>query len=712
MIKMKNLVASILAITLTIGGFAQVDRTKVPDPQPNPEINIEIPDVKTYENGLKVIVVESHKLPVVSFQLYVDHPILKEGDKAGKGNIFGEMLGSGTSSMTKDEFDAKIDYMGASFFPSARGFYASSLKKHTPNLLEILSEVVTAPAFPQEEFDRIVKQTISGLASEKSDPNAMASNVASRVNYGDAHPYGDVTTEETVGNITLEDIKSHYKTNFVPNQAYLVIVGDVTQEEADSWVKEYFLKWQKSGESKQQTYEVPTYKGNNVFFVDKPGAVQSRITITHTIDLPPGHPDVLKLKLLNQILGGGSFSAHLMKNLREDKAYTYGCYSSINDDVLNGSFTAGGSFRNEVTDSAVVQILYEIDWMTKNLVDDDELRLVKNSMTGAFARSLEKDRTLANFALNMARYDLPKDYYTGYLTRLESITKEELLAVAKKYLKPENLQIIIVGNEEVASKLDVFDTNEGVEFKDNYGNEKLMLKQAEDGITVESILKNYTYKMFSTDEANFNSVMAKIGYIETEYTAFVEMFGGNMSMSEFRGAPNKFAMIIRAEAGGQKVVMQKEWFNGESGASFVAMQGKTKFEGEELEQKKRPSFPCPQYWYMQDPTLNVDLLGIDEVDGKEYYKIKVQREGEDDFKYEYYSLETGWLTIEETFSLDEEGNVVSGQVIYSDFKEVKKGFILPYKMTIVQPGLTIEAELSTAKIKKKPKSTTFSGEFK
>ena len=138
---MKKVLLSIFALAVTIGANAQVDRSKVPDPQPNPEININIPDVVTYDNGLKVIVVENDKLPVVSFQLYVDYPILKEGDKAGTGQLFGEMLGSGTSSLTKDEFDAKIDYMGASFFPSGRGFFASSLKKHTPNLLGILSEV-------------------------------------------------------------------------------------------------------------------------------------------------------------------------------------------------------------------------------------------------------------------------------------------------------------------------------------------------------------------------------------------------------------------------------------------------------------------------------------------------------------------------------------------------------------------------------------------
>jgi zinc protease len=702
---------TLIAVIFSFSSIAQLDRSKIPTPQPNPEINIDIPDVITYDNGLKVIVVESHKLPQVAFQLFVDYPILKEGDKAGLTSVFGSLLGSGTASFAKDDFDAKVDYMGASVFTSSRGFFASSLKKHTPNLLELLSEVVTAPSFPESEFDRIVNQTISGLATEKSDPEAMSGNVASTVNYGKKHPYGDIETEATVGNITLDDIKAHYKEYFVPNHAYLVIVGDVTPEEADGYVKKYFLKWGKGQDHKQELYTVPSYEGNNVFFVDKPGAVQSRITITHTVQLKPGHPDVLKLRLLNQILGGGSFSAHLMQNLREDKAYTYGCYSSINSDPLNARFSAGGSFRNEVTDSAIVQILMEVDWMTKNLVDEGELRLVKNSMTGSFGRSLERDRTLANFALNMARYNLPKDYYAGYLTKLEAITREDLLAVAKKYLKPENIQIIIVGNEEVAEKLAVFDTKDGMEFKDNYGNEKLNLKSAGEGVTAESILKNYTYKRFSADEQDYLVKLAKIGYIETTYSAFVEMFGGNMSMTNYAGTPNKSASIVKVEAGGQNMVMQKDWFDGESGAEFIAMQGKTEFTGDTLERKKRPSFPIAQYWYMTDPTLKVELLGIDEVEGEEYYKIRVQTKGETSFIFEYYSVKTGWLAIEETFNEGPEGKMVMTSFLYSDYREVKKGFMAPYKMSIVQPGMTIEADLVKAKVGKKPKSAAFGGEF-
>lgn len=708
----KNFVTALIAVMIGVSASAQVDRTITPTPQPNPEININIPDVVTTENGLQVIVVENHKLPVVSFQLYVDYPIFQEGDKAGVSDIFGQMLGSGTASHTKDEFDAKVDYMGASIFTNSRGFYASSLKKHTPKLLGLLSEVITAPAFPQDEFDRIVKQSISGLASEKSDPNSMARNVASIINYGKDHPYGEIVTEETLGNITLEDVKEYYGKYFMPNNAYLVIVGDVTQKEADDYVAKYFSSWKKGTPAKQESFAVPTSTGNNVYFVDKAGAVQSRITLTHTVNLEPGHEDVIKLRLLNQILGGGSFSAHLMQNLREDKAYTYGCYSSISSDNLIGNFTSGGSFRNEVTDSAVVQILKEIEWMCNNTVNDDELRLVKNSMTGSFARSLERPRTMANFALNTVRYNLPKDYYATYLTRLEKVTKEELLATAKKYLQPKNLNIIIVGNEDVANKLDVFDTNGDMEYKDSYGNEQLQLKSVPDGVTLESIFKKYAYKRFSvSNKEDFDKILKKIGFIQTTYSVYIEAYGAEMFMTSYRGTPNKSASIVKVKSAQGNMVAQKEWFNGEKGGTFIAMQGKTTFEGDELEAKKVPSFPVEQLFYLSNPTLNVELMGIDEIEGKEYYKIKVAKVDDDDFSIEYYSVETGWLAMETSFGTDDEGNPIESTVSYSDYKEIKKGFMVAHKMTIVNAGQAMELELNSATIKKKPKSTTFDGEF-
>lgn len=706
---MKKLILILFVFTLSSVLFAQIDRSKAPEPQPNPEIKIDLPEDLRFSNGLKVIMVENHKLPVVSFQLFVDYPHPMEGDKAGVSAVFGEMLQSGTKSTPKDAFDEQIDYIGATFMSNSRGFYASSLKKHTPKLLGLLKEVINEPAFAQEDFDRIIAQNLSGLASIPSDPSAMSTNVSSVVNYGKNHPYGEVMTEETLGNITLDDVKAYYEKNFIPNHAYLVIVGDITRDDVKGYVGEYFESWERKDELKHSDYVCPRARGKNVYFVNKPGAVQSVIKITHNVVLPPGHEDELKLRVLNQILGGGSFSARLMSNLREDKAYTYGCYSNLSSDELMGSFSAGGSFRNEVTDSAIVQILAEIKRISEEPVTDKELDLVKKSMTGAFARSLESPQTVARFALNMIRYDLPEDYYSSYLRRLERITKEDLLLVASEYLSPDNLNIIVVGNEEIAEKLSVFDVDEKIEFKNYYGEDEEQLKAVADGITAKTVIDTYIMNMMmAKNEAELAQKMEEIKQVETISKAELKAYGVTLISYSAQATTNKSAGLIYMKSAMGAQVGQKEWFNGSSGGTSAG--GKTtEYEGEELEEKKRPSFPAGQVSYMDNPNLTVELMGIADLDGEDHYKLKII-EGEE-ITFEYYNVASGMISMRESYITDENGEQTSLIIKYSDYEE-KSGMFLPKNTEINTQGEVMTFEMLSVKTSKKAKNKAFSGKFK
>ena len=709
---MKKIFLAFTVLALSLNLSAQVDRTQAPKPQPNPEIKIEIPDAITMPNGMKVIVVENHKLPVVSFQLFIDYPIVAEGEKAGLRDLFGQLLGSGTATYPKDEFDAKIDYIGANLFPTSRGFFASSLKKHTPQLLALVSDMVMHPAFPESEFERIKSQTLSNLATIETDADAISGIVSGVVNYGVDHPYGEVTTEETVNNITVDDVKAYYAKYFIPNYAYLVIVGDVTQEEAKGYVDKYFAAWQKGDALKKPVYNLPSSSANNVYFVDKPGAVQSVINLTHKVDLKPGHPDDIALNVLNHILGGGSFSARLMANLREDKAYTYGAYSDISSDQLIGEFSAGGSFRNEVTDSAITQLLYEIDRIGAEQVSDSELELAKNSMTGAFARSLEHPETVARFALNTIRYNLPKDYYSTYLVKLGKVTKEDLVRVAGQYLQPKNLNIVVVGNQEIAAKLAAFDVDGAVHYKDFKGQDKAQLKSAGEGVTAASIIQNYLWKSFMVNsQAEWDAKLAGIGYIETTWSAYVAEMDGSMLMITYEGKPNKSAMLMKIASPAMNAIVQKEWFDGTTGGTFAMGAGKTTYEGEELEEKKKPSFPFAQAYYVEDADMSLELLGIDELDGKEYYKMKVGKKGDDEFSYEYYGVESGMLEKKENFVTAEDGTVSSVMLTYSDFKDMGKGLYLPHGMELNAGGQAFKFKAEKIVVKKKAKSKAFQGVF-
>nr|HRO73771.1 pitrilysin family protein [Saprospiraceae bacterium] len=397
---MKKLIFALCAIFIFTQCSKKITSDKLADsanawrkavPAPAPARDIELGTYSSFDlnNGLKVIVVENHKLPRVSYQLAFNHDALVEADKAGYTSIAGDLISKGTKSKTKAEIDEAIDFIGGSLNTSATGIYASSLKKHSDRLLGVMTDVLLNPAFNLEEFNKLKKKAESGLVSAKTNPEAIASNIRSRVNFGQFHPYGEVETDASLKNIELKDCVDYYNTYFKPNNAYLVIVGDITPDEARMQADKYFSSWQKGAIPSFGVPKVMNPSGTQVRFGNKDGAVQSVINISYAVDLTPGSDDVIKANLMNSVLGGGIFSGRLMQNLREKHAYTYGARSSLSSDKIKGYFNAYASVRNEVTDSSVTQFLYEMNRMVNEPVSAADLASVKTTTAGNFSRSLE-----------------------------------------------------------------------------------------------------------------------------------------------------------------------------------------------------------------------------------------------------------------------------------------------------------------------------------
>ncbi|MBP6810162.1 MAG: insulinase family protein, partial [Saprospiraceae bacterium] len=419
-------------------------RKNAPAPGNAPMVQIGKAETFKLENGLTVILVENHKLPKVSYRIFVDKDPVLEKDAAGYLDMVGELLSKGTTTRTKPQIDEQVDFLGASLFSDANGVNGSCLSKHSDKLLEIMSDVLLNPVFPQEELDKSKKRAESGLASQKDDANAIAGIVASVLRYGKDHPYGENMTEATLAKINLEQIKNHYNIYFKPNISYLVVTGDVTKAQAEKQAKQYFGKWAK-GVVPTHNYGVPRApEKTQVDFVHKAGAVQSVINITYPVDLQPGTPDVIPSRVTNTILGG-YFNSRLNNNLREGHGWTYGSGSSLNPDKLVGSFNASASVRNVVTDSSIIEALKEMRRLSNEKVDQAELQVVKNVMAGNFSRSLEEPGTVATFALNTARYKLPADYYEKYLEVLQNVSAEQVQAMAQKYIRPNQAHILVVG---------------------------------------------------------------------------------------------------------------------------------------------------------------------------------------------------------------------------------------------------------------------------
>ena len=634
-------------------------------PQPAPAREISIGDYQSFDlsNGLKVIVVENHKLPRVSYQISLKNDPILEKEKAGYVSMAGSLISTGTTKSSKAELDAAIDYIGANINTSSNGIFGSSLVKHQDKMLDILTEMLYHASFPENEFDKLKKQTLSGISTTKTDPNAIAGNVASVINYGKDHPYGEVQTEKTIDNISLDDCKSYFSNYFLPNNAYLIIVGDITLSEAKMKAEKYFSNWKK-GELMETSYTTPEIPSStNVHFANKDGAVQSVIRVTYPLELKPGSTDVITTRVLNTILGGGVFAGRLMQNLREDKGYTYGARSSLSSDPLIGTFNASASVRNEVTDSSVVQFLYEMERITNEPVDEDDLQLAKNSIAGSFARSLESPQTIANFARNTFRYNLPPDYYNTYLNKLDMVSIDDVTMAAKKYIRPDNANIVVVGNkDEVAEKLLPFDADGEIDYYGPFGNTiKYDEITLDESITAESVISDYIEAIGGKDRLN------AVNTLKVEMSGSIMGQTALMEINQMK--PNNFQMTVKM----QGMVLQEQKFDGSKAVTSQMGQKQVFTDGEQFEAIKEQANMFPQLDYSAD---NMELAGIEDVDGTKAYKIIVTTPGGKK-STEFYDISTSLLIRSVTSQAGPGGQEISILNDAEDYKEVG-GILFPH----------------------------------
>ena len=334
---MKKILTIALALFVT-NAWAQLDRSKVPTASAAKEIKIGDYEKFELKNGLKVILVENHKLPTIAWTLTMSTGPITEGNKSGYTSMFGPIMRAGTASKSKQVLDEEIDFMGAAINVGSSSISGFSLSKYKEDVLDIMTDILYNPAFPQEELEKLKKQNIAAIAQNKDSPGAISGVVSGVLNYGKDHTYGEIMTAASIENISMEDIKNHYAKFFKPNIAYLVIVGDIKKKDAQKLAKNYFEKWEQV-EVEKETFVAPVKPTKTVVaIVDRPSSVQSVINITYPIDNKPGSADVMKLSVLNQILGGSGLSTRLNMNLREDKAYTYGANSSFGRSRYSGTF--------------------------------------------------------------------------------------------------------------------------------------------------------------------------------------------------------------------------------------------------------------------------------------------------------------------------------------------------------------------------------------
>ncbi len=423
-------------------------------PPPRP---FKLPTITSYklDNGLQVQLIEDHRVPFLTVALGIKAGSAYESkDKLGLAEMTADMLNEGTTTKKSKEIADETDFIGGGLkavsdfdFTIVSG---SALSKYSDRLVDLLSDIVFHPTFPEEELKLAKTNLTQALAMKRSEPDFLVEERFNKVVFGD-HPYSVVApTPTTIENIARKDLQDFHDTHYLPNEATLVIVGDFDPAHLKQQIESKFGTgiWKSDTMPVVQLPQLPKQNGRKIYLVDRPGSVQSSIKLGN-VAINKTDPDYFPVAVANQILGGAAHS-RLFLNIREQKGYTYGAYSSVAAHRQPGPFAAEAEVRTEVTAPSLEEFLYELSRIRDVKVTDKELKDAKTYIVGSFQLGLETQSGLAQRLLELKLYDLPDNYLETYSDKVMAVTPDQIRKVARKVIDDNNLVISVVGD---ASKI-------------------------------------------------------------------------------------------------------------------------------------------------------------------------------------------------------------------------------------------------------------------
>ena len=450
-------------------------------PEPLGPIAFQVPDTfeTTLENGLRVVILEDSRLPLVSYRLaFFSGDVNDPAGKAGLTSALTSMMTEGTENYSSREFAEKIERLGASLSVSSSDDFtvisASGLTIYSSDVLDLMAEVLFRPAFPEDELDLYRRNTLENLKFQRSQPGFLANEQTARILYGD-HPYSTITpSPNAVERITREELVALHRERFIPNNAVLIVVGDVDREEFLGEVRNHFDDWEPGPVSTLSPVRPPARTERSITIVDRPGSAQSNIVISN-LGVHRNHPDYFPLIVMNQVLGAGA-SSRVFMNLREEKGYTYGAYTRLDTKKLAGEFEATAEVRTAVTGDSLKEFFFELERIRDEEVPEQELADAKAYLTGVFPIRAETQEGLTGLIVSRHLYGLPSDYLQSYRDHIAAVTAADVRRVAREHVRPDEASIVIVGDagevipqvRDYAAAIEVFDTEKNPKSLSDY----------------------------------------------------------------------------------------------------------------------------------------------------------------------------------------------------------------------------------------------------
>lgn len=628
----------------------------------------------TLSNGIKLYVIEDHEQPIVNFRMTLWGGDYSDGLKSGLASLTADMLTKGAGKRTANEIADALDGVGASLSTSSGGdrfsIAGDALKKHLPVLMDIFADAVMRPAFPKEEFDKLVAQNLASVKSQRGNAGQVAAAMARKVTYGMNHPYGRKATEESLNSVTLEDVKKIHSTFFIPNNVTMAVTGDITADEAKKMLEKAFAGWKKGI---LPTMDIPPVQPEPIaiYFVHRPSSVQSSVH-TSSLAMPNNDPQYEALQLCSNVMGN-SFGGRLNKTLRETYSYTYSPYAYLTNAPLANRFSCAADVRNSVTDSTIIVIRRELAKISSEQVPDDELNDMKRYVVGNYLLNFESSETIANIILNAVNSGKPISWVKEYPTRYMAITPQQVLAAAAKYVKPEQTSVVVVGSPDVIPALKKLGTVY------EYDLDLKPVKAAEKtSMTVVELLAKHIEALGGKEKVESVKTLIVNGKASIEMGP--NQMTGTLSRKNKEGGKAKLTLDLG-------MMKQQVWVNDSKVWASMMGQPAKELTGEEAEDYLDEAYVFPTAHLTDNPHIKqMNILGLK--DGL-YTLETVYDSGIK--KHLYFDAKTFLLTKEDTPRKTPRGEVITTQK-YSNYKEVS-GVMLPGIIESELGGPVLKAEV-------------------
>ncbi len=552
---------------------AQIDRSVRPEPLPEKEFQFPNHSTHKLRNGLRVFVIEDKEQPTIALRLLIPGGTSMDGNLPGTAELTAGLLTKGAGKMTALDIAKTIDGIGASISARASGdaviVSASGLKKHTNTILDVFKNVVLKPTFPKQELEKLTEQMIANLQYEKSQPEQVGQTLARKVIYGDEHPYALKANENSIQKISIKEVQNYYNTYFIPNNATLAVIGDVSAKDIIPELEKAFADW-KQGSIPKINIPEPKPEPLGVYFIQRPASEQTTLIVTN-LAVPYKHNDYITLDLASKIIGSG-FGGRLFRTLREKYSFTYTPWGYLTTSKYINRFACGADVNSEKTDSSLNVIFEQIGSLAEDGPTDDELNRMKRFIIGQYKLSFENSDFVASLIQEADFMGVSLEQYKNYTKILEEITPNNIRHVAYQYLNPQKSRIIAVGDPSIRPMLEKF----GTVFDYNIDLEPLSGPKAkldEVSLSPMDLIERHR-RALGGDAINNVQSIKKIA--KSRINLGGQLINGEIT--QFIKSPNKMYMKLDMQ-----IMQQEIWIDGNEG--YVNAFGETsKLEGMMLEQ--------------------------------------------------------------------------------------------------------------------------------